>query len=138
MVYKQGFRLSFDNEKGSINAFFNGVFYFEVFHCSGIYETLMVVDNLVKDVLCIDSSNSLDKACLWHCHLGHVNKKRIAQIQKDGVLESFDLRDDDVCESCLLGNMTKSPFSGTCERVRVYWISYTPMCVGPLDQPQGM
>ena len=96
---------------------------------------MLVVDNLGNDVLCIDSSNSLDKACLWHCRLGHVNKKRIAQLQKDGVLESFDLRDDDVCESCLLGKMTKSPFTEIVRGVRVYWISYTPMCVGPLDPP---
>ena len=57
----------------------------------------------------------MDKASLWHCRLGHVNKKRIAQLQKDGVLESFNLREDDTCESCLLGKMTKSPFTGTCE-----------------------
>ena len=94
----------------------NGVFYFEALPCDGVYETVMVVDNLGNDVLCVDSSNSMDKACLWHCHLGNVNKKRIAQFQKDGVLESFELRDDDVCESCLLGKMTKSPFTGTCER----------------------
>ena len=58
----------------------------------------------------------MDKASLWHCRLGHVNKKRIAQLQKDGVLESFDIKSDDTCESCLLGKMTKSPFTGTCER----------------------
>ena len=32
------------------------------------------------------------------------------------MLESFDLREDDTCESCLLGKMTKSPFTDTCER----------------------
>ena len=32
------------------------------------------------------------------------------------MLESFDFKSDDVCESCLLGKMTKSPFTGTCER----------------------
>ncbi|GJS39586.1 hypothetical protein Tco_0564629 [Tanacetum coccineum] len=42
--------------------------------------------------------------------------KRIAQLQKDGVLESFDFKSDDVCESCLLGKMTKSPFTRTYER----------------------
>ncbi|KAI3680369.1 hypothetical protein L2E82_50354 [Cichorium intybus] len=51
-----------------------------------------------------------------HCRLGHINKKRIAQLQRDGVLESFDLGSDDVCESCLLGKMTKSPFKGSFER----------------------
>ena len=95
-LYKQGFRFSFDNEKGSINALFNGTFYFEALHCNGIYETVMVVNNLGNDVLYIDSSNDLDKACLWHCCLGHVNKKCIAQLQKDGVLESFNCRDDDM------------------------------------------
>ena len=32
------------------------------------------------------------------------------------MLESFHLKLDDECESCLLGKMTKSPFTGTCER----------------------
>ncbi|KAI3711037.1 hypothetical protein L2E82_40840 [Cichorium intybus] len=43
----------------------------------------------------IDASSGIEKACLWHCRLGHINKKRIAQLQKDGVLESFDLGSDD-------------------------------------------
>ncbi|GJV44807.1 retrotransposon protein, putative, ty1-copia subclass [Tanacetum coccineum] len=51
-----------------------------------------------------------------YSRIGHVNKIRIAQLQKDGVLESFDFKSDDVCESCLLGKMTKSPFIGSCER----------------------
>ena len=94
-LFRQGFRYSFNNMNGSIYAYLNGVLYFEAMPCNGIYETVMVVDNLGNDVLCIDSSNSMDKASLWHCRLGHVNKKRIAQLQKDGVLESFDLREDD-------------------------------------------
>ena len=43
-------------------------------------------------------------------------QETIGQLQKDGVLESFDLKSDDSCESCLLGKMTKSPFTGSCER----------------------
>ena len=115
-LFRQGFRYSFNNMNGSIYAYLNGVLYFEAMPCNGIYETVMVVDNLGNDVLCIDSSNSMDKASLWHCRLGHVNKKRIAKLQKDGVLESFDVREDDTCESCLVRKMTKSPFTGTCER----------------------
>ncbi|KAI3791050.1 hypothetical protein L2E82_04605 [Cichorium intybus] len=63
----------------------------------------------------IDSSSGVEKACLWHCRIGHINKKH-TQLQTDGVLESFDLKSDDVCESCLLGKMTKSPFKGSFER----------------------
>ena len=106
--------------------------------CNGIYEIVMIVDNLGNDVLCMDSSNSMDKASLWHCRLGHLNKKHIAQLQKDGVLESFDLREDDTCESFFLGKMTKSPFTSTCERGEGYWTSYIPMYVDRLDQPRRM
>ena len=66
---------------------------------------------------------------IWIKHscgiVGYVNKKRIAQLQKDGKLESFDLKDDDVCESCLLGNITKSPFTGSCERGEGFIVSHT-------------
>nr|GEW69613.1 hypothetical protein [Tanacetum cinerariifolium] len=63
-----------------------------------------------------NSSNVLDKSKLWHSRLGHINKKHIAQLQKNGVLESFNVKSDDVCESCILGKMTKSPFIGSCEK----------------------
>ncbi|CAH1418453.1 unnamed protein product [Lactuca virosa] len=89
---------------------------FHALPCDGVYETVLVVDNLGNNVLHIDSSTSLDKASLWHCRLGHVDKNRIGQLQKAGVLESFDLKSDDSCKSCLLGKMTKSPFTGTCAR----------------------
>ena len=38
-LYKQGFTFSFNNEIGSINAYYNGTFYFEALPCNGIYET---------------------------------------------------------------------------------------------------
>nr|KAJ0189120.1 hypothetical protein LSAT_V11C800391190 [Lactuca sativa] len=115
-LYKQGFSFSFDNKNGAINVYYNDVFYFKAIPCDGVYEAVNVVDNLGNNVLYIDSSDRLDKASLWHCRLGHVNKKRIGQLQKAGVLESFDLKSNDSCNSCLLGKMTKSPFTGTCDR----------------------
>nr|GEV25555.1 hypothetical protein [Tanacetum cinerariifolium] len=78
------------------------------------------ISHNVNVILNVGSSNKLDKSKLWHSRLGHVNKKRIAQLQKDGVLESFDFKLDDVCESCLFGKMTKSPFTGSCEREAFY------------------
>ncbi|GJX09800.1 putative RNA-directed DNA polymerase [Tanacetum coccineum] len=85
------------------------------FPCKGIYETIECIGHNGNVILNIGSSNELDKSKLWHSRLGHVNKKCIAQLQKDGVLESFNFKSDDVCESCLLGKMTKSPFTGLCE-----------------------
>ncbi|GKC94669.1 retrotransposon protein, putative, ty1-copia subclass [Tanacetum coccineum] len=87
----------------------------------GIYKSVKFISNNGNVILNVGSSNVLDKSKLWHSRLGHVNKKRITQLQKDGVLESFDFKSDDVCKSCLLGKMTKSPFIGTCEEVKDYW-----------------
>ncbi|GKE52016.1 retrotransposon protein, putative, ty1-copia subclass [Tanacetum coccineum] len=69
-------------------------------------------------ILNVGSSNELDKSKLWHSRLGYLNKKCIARLQKDGVLESFDFKSDDVCQYCLLGKTTKSPFTGSCKRAR--------------------
>ncbi|KAL6550440.1 hypothetical protein OROMI_020928 [Orobanche minor] len=114
-LYKQGFHYYFDNLNGDILVYKDDLFVFKASPFNGVYETV-ICDNKLSDVLDIDSSNELDNASLWHCRLGHINKKRIAQLQKDGVLESFDLKSDDVCESCLLGKMTKAPFNGSFER----------------------
>jgi transposase InsO family protein len=130
-LFKQGFKYYFDNDLGHISVYKYYCFMFKAFPCNGIYETVMVqeVDNLNYN-LSIESS-TIDKASLWHYRLGHVSKKRIAQLQKDGVLESFDLKSDDVCESCLLGKMTKSPFSGTFEKGKdLLDIIHTDVC-GP-------
>nr|KAJ0194303.1 hypothetical protein LSAT_V11C800414000 [Lactuca sativa] len=47
---------------------------------------------------------------------GNKNKKHIAKLHSGGILESFNLELDDVCESCLLEKMTKAPFTCYCER----------------------
>ena len=53
---------------------------------------------------------------LWHCHLGHIGVKRMKKLHADGILESLDYESFDAREPCLMGKMTKTPFSGTMER----------------------
>ena len=53
---------------------------------------------------------------LWHCHLGHIGVKHMKKLHADGLLESLAYESLDACEPCLLGKMTKTPFSGTMER----------------------
>ncbi|GKE35731.1 retrotransposon protein, putative, ty1-copia subclass, partial [Tanacetum coccineum] len=115
-LFKDGYRFSFDNENGDILVYLNGCFMFKASPCKDIYENIECISNNGNMILNVGSSNELDKSKLWHCRLGHINKKRISKLQKDGVLESFDFKLDDVCESCLLGKMAKSPFTGLCER----------------------
>ena len=53
---------------------------------------------------------------LWHCRLGHIGVKRMKKLHADGILKSLDYESFDTCEPCLMGKMTKTPFSGTMER----------------------
>lgn len=55
--------------------------------------------------------------------------KRVEQLHKDGLLSSFDFESFDTCESCLLGKMTKAPFTGHSERASdVLGIVHTNVC----------
>jgi hypothetical protein len=60
--------------------------------------------------------NDLNPTFIWHCRLGHINKKRIERLHKDGLLSSFNFESFDTCKSCLLQKMTKATFTGQSER----------------------
>ena len=61
---------------------------------------------------------------LWHCRLGHIGVKRMKKLHTDGILESLD-----ACEPCLMGKMTKTPFSGTMERATdLLEVIHTDIC----------
>ena len=70
---------------------------------------------------------------LWHCRLGYIGVKRMKKLHTDGLLESLD-----TCEPCLMGKMTKTPFSGTMERATdLLEIIHTDVC-GPMNiEPRG-
>ena len=79
--------------------------------------------NLERDVTHIHSVNSnkckVDNdspTYLWHYRLGHIGVKRMKKLHADGLLESLDYESFDTCKPCLMGKMTKTPFSGTMER----------------------
>ncbi|KAJ9538124.1 hypothetical protein OSB04_030857 [Centaurea solstitialis] len=131
-LYKDGFDFGFDN--GSILVYKNNVLYFKANPCHGIYETSITVrDNRssIYNVESTQSKNGLDKSYMWHCRPGHISKKHITKLQSDVILESFDHTSNDECESCLLGKMTKAPFTGTCERGKdLLDIVHTDVC-GP-------
>src|SRR3954469_1472579 len=66
---------------------------------------------------------------MWHCHLSHIGVKRMKKLHADGILESLDYESLDACEPCLLGKMTKTPFSGTMERATdLLEIIHTDVC----------
>ncbi|GJX14570.1 putative RNA-directed DNA polymerase [Tanacetum coccineum] len=74
----------------------------------------------------------LDSTYLWHCHLAHINKKRIEKLQQEGLLKSTDDESFDQCVSCLSGKMTRKSFPHRPERVTdLLGIIHTDVC-GPL------
>ena len=71
---------------------------------------------------------------LWHYRLGHIGVKRMKKLHKDGFLESLGYESFDACEPCLLGKITKAPFSGTMEQATdlmeiIHTDVYGPMSV---------
>ena len=69
----------------------------------------------------------------WHCRLGHIGVKRMKKLHTDGILESLDYESLDAYEPCLMGKMTKTPFSGTMERATdLLEIIHTDVC-GPMN-----
>ena len=55
------------------------------------------------------------------------------KIHANGLSESLDYESVDACEPCLMGKMTKTPFSGTMERATdLLEIIHTDVC-GPMS-----
>ena len=66
---------------------------------------------------------------LWHCRLGHIGVRCMKKLHVDGCLESLDSESLDTCEPCLMGRMTKTPFSGKIKRVSdLLEIMHADMC----------
>ena len=59
--------------------------------------------------------------------------KRMKKLHSDGLLKSLDDESLGTCEPCLMGKMTKMPFSGTMERATdLLEIIHTDVC-GPMN-----
>ena len=70
---------------------------------------------------------------LWHCRLGHIGVKRMKKLHTDGLLESLDFESFETCEPCLMGKMTRTPFSGIIEwAIDLLEIIHTDVC-GPMS-----
>ena len=60
-------------------------------------------------------------------------EKHIKKLHENGLLSSFDFESYETCEACLLGNMTKAPFTGIPERASdLLELMHTDVC-GPMS-----
>ncbi|GJV74691.1 retrotransposon protein, putative, ty1-copia subclass [Tanacetum coccineum] len=117
-------------ENGYIHTFTNygisvskdNVFYLNAIPHDGIYEIDM--QNLYPNgSSTFNVSNkrvkySLDSSYLCHCRLGHINKKRIDKLQRDGILHHTHDESLEKCKSCISGKMAHKPFLHKVERAK--------------------
>ena len=74
---------------------------------------------------------------LWHYGLCHIGVQHMKKLHADGFLEPLDYESFDACEPCLMGKMTKTPFSGTMERANdLLEIIHTDVCC-PMSYTQA-
>ncbi|GKC99149.1 retrotransposon protein, putative, ty1-copia subclass [Tanacetum coccineum] len=113
----------------------DNICYFNAFPRDGIFEIDMHnhISNECSIYTCSKkkTKHNLDYTFLWHCHIGHINKKRIEKLQHDGLLKSIDDESFDVCVSCISRKMARKPFTHASERADdLLGIIHTDVC-GP-------
>src|SRR5215216_5719458 len=121
---------SFKSQNNGCSIYMTNIFYGHAPLMSGLY--LLNLDSCDTHIHSIETKrckvNNDSATYLWHCRLGHIGVKRMKKLHADGLLESLD-----ACEPCLMGKMTKTPFSGTMERATdLLEIIHTDVC-GPMS-----
>ncbi|GKF82464.1 retrotransposon protein, putative, ty1-copia subclass, partial [Tanacetum coccineum] len=91
-------------------------------HTNDIYEIVMSSSNTNESSMYAVSNKraklNLDSALLWHCRLGHINKKRIEKLQHDGLLDSIDIKSFEKCIACMSGKMARKPYLHQVEKYK--------------------
>nr|AAX94813.1 retrotransposon protein, putative, Ty1-copia sub-class [Oryza sativa Japonica Group]ABA93176.1 retrotransposon protein, putative, Ty1-copia subclass [Oryza sativa Japonica Group] len=124
-----GFR-SVDN---GCSVYYNDIFYFHAPMMNGLYIVNLDGCSVYNINAKRQRPNDLNPTFIWHCRLGHINERRMEKLHRDGLLHSFDFESFETCESCLLGKMTKAPFTGQSEKAsELLGLVHTDVC-GPMS-----
>ncbi|GKB57044.1 retrotransposon protein, putative, ty1-copia subclass [Tanacetum coccineum] len=77
------------------------------------------------------AKHALDSSYLWHCRLGHINKKCMDKLQRYGILQPTHDESLGKCKSCISWKMARKPFSHQVERAKdLLGLIHTDVC-GP-------
>ena len=126
---------SFKSENNGCSIYISNIFYGHAPLMSSLF--LLNLDCSDTHIHNIEAKrckvNNDSATYLWHCRLGHIGVKCMKKLQVDRLFESLDYESFDACEPCLMGKMTKTPFSGTMERASdLLEIIHTDVC-GPMS-----
>ena len=106
---------SFKSENNYCSVYMNKTFYGHTSNVNGLLNldhSDTHINNIDAKRCKVDNDSATN---LWRCRLGHIGVKRMTKLHEDGLLESLDYESFDACEPCLMGKMTKTPFSKTME-----------------------
>nr|GEV88177.1 retrotransposon protein, putative, Ty1-copia subclass [Tanacetum cinerariifolium] len=74
--------------------------------------------------------HTLDSFYLWHCRLGHINKKCMDKLLRDGILQLTHDESLKKCKSCISGKMACKPFPHQVGRAKdLLGLIHTDVCV---------
>src|SRR5664279_258896 len=126
---------SFKSENNGCSIYMNNIFYGHAPMKNGLF--LLDLDSSSTHIHNVNAKriklNDDIAAYMWHCRLGHIGVKRMKKLHSDGLLESLDYESFETCEPCLMGKMTRTPFSGSMERATdLLEIIHTDVC-GPMS-----
>nr|GEV11709.1 hypothetical protein [Tanacetum cinerariifolium] len=118
-LYKDGFVNRFENNN-SIYVSRNNLIYFKAILRDDIYEIVLsnTNDSSMYAISNKRAKLNLDSALLWHCRLGHINKKHIKKLHHDGLLNSTDIKSFEKYVACISGKMARKPYSHQVERAK--------------------
>ena len=88
-------------------------------------DCLLGEDNSV--VRNINGQNNCSESYLWHLRLGHISKNRIKRLISSGIL-NFKWEDYGICEACIMGKMTRSPFPKANRSTEPLAIVHSDIC----------
>ena len=117
---KFGYTCSFGNNKFSLFHNSNLVGISSLSYVDNLYmldtvasydETFQLSTQGVKRKLTDENSSSL-----WHKRLGHISKRRIERLVSDGILDSLDFADFEICKNCLKGKQTNKHKEIWCQQ----------------------
>ena len=89
------------------------------------HETLQLSTQGVKRKLTDENSSSL-----WYKRLGHISKRRIERLVSDGILDSLDCADFEICTNCIKGKQTNTRKFGANKATNVLELIHIDIC-GP-------
>ena len=131
---KFGYSCSFGNNKFSLFQNSNLVGTGSLSYVDNLYmldtiasyhETLQLSTQGVKRKLTNENSSSL-----WHKRLGHISQRRIERLVSNGILDSLDFPDFEICTNCIKGKQTNTRGFDANRATNVLELIHTNIC-GP-------